>query len=114
MSRLLAPLRERIRGGEVIWVSLRTFGARHRSAYQIEGASNLDGKGPSVQDIKTVPADSPDFTVCSDHYHRYKEDVALFAELGLTSYRFDCLDAHRARRRRRRQPGRYRVLQQPH
>lgn len=64
------------------------FWGASSSAYQIEGASNLDGKGPSVQDIKTVPADLPDFTVCSDHYHRYKEDVALFAELGLTSYRF--------------------------
>ncbi len=64
------------------------FWGASSSAYQVEGASNLDGKGPSVQDTKTIPAGLPDFTVCSDHYHRYQEDVALFAELGLTSYRF--------------------------
>ncbi|MFZ1412275.1 MAG: glycoside hydrolase family 1 protein [Micropruina sp.] len=58
------------------------------SAYQVEGASDIDGKGPSVQDVKEVPAGTPDFRVCSDHYHRYAEDVALFAELGLKAYRF--------------------------
>ncbi|WOP19402.1 glycoside hydrolase family 1 protein [Raineyella sp. LH-20] len=58
------------------------------SAYQIEGASAEDGKGPSVQDVKTVPAGTPDFSVCSDHYHRWAEDIALLAELGLKSYRF--------------------------
>lgn len=58
------------------------------SAYQIEGASRTDGKGPSVQDTKVIPAGTPDFTVCSDHYHRFREDVALFAELGLKAYRF--------------------------
>ncbi|MFT3876062.1 MAG: glycoside hydrolase family 1 protein [Propioniciclava sp.] len=64
------------------------FWGASSSAYQIEGASDRDGKGPSVQDIKTPPAGTPDFTVCSGHYDRYAEDVALFAELGLTSYRF--------------------------
>lgn len=58
------------------------------SAYQVEGASLEDGKGPSVQDVKQVPEGTPDFSVCSDHYHRYVEDVALFAELGLKAYRF--------------------------
>ena len=58
------------------------------SAYQVEGGSAADGKGPSVQDVKTPPEGTPDFQVCSDHYHRYAEDVALFAELGLKAYRF--------------------------
>lgn len=58
------------------------------SAYQIEGGSLADGKGPSVQDTKQIPEGTPDFTVCSDHYGRFREDVALFAELGLKAYRF--------------------------
>ena len=58
------------------------------SAYQVEGAALEDGKGPSVQDVKVIPAGTPDFSVCSDHYHRYKEDVSLFEELGLKAYRF--------------------------
>ncbi|MFZ4833127.1 glycoside hydrolase family 1 protein [Rouxiella sp. Mn2063] len=59
------------------------------SAYQVEGAWNEDGKGPSVIDARNpYPEGTTDFTVASDHYHRYKEDIALFAEIGLKSYRF--------------------------
>lgn len=58
------------------------------SAYQVEGAWNEDGKGPSVIDMANVVEGTTDFKVTSDHYHRYKEDVALFAELGLKTYRF--------------------------
>jgi len=59
------------------------------SAYQVEGAWNEDGKGPSVIDARSAyPEGTTDFTVASDHYHRYKEDIALFAEIGLKSYRF--------------------------
>lgn len=58
------------------------------SAYQVEGAYNEDGKGLSVQDVKTPFPGTPNFNVCSDHYHHYKEDVKLFAELGLKAYRF--------------------------
>ena len=58
------------------------------SAYQVEGASAEDGKGPSVQDIKTLPPGTADFTVASDHYHRFREDIALMAEMGLKAYRF--------------------------
>ncbi len=62
------------------------------SAYQIEGAWNRDGKGPSIWDEYThIPGniknnDTGD-TAC-DHYYRFKEDVAIMKELGLTSYRF--------------------------
>ncbi|NJP50765.1 beta-glucosidase [Streptomyces sp. SBST2-5] len=62
------------------------------SAYQIEGAVREDGRTPSIWDTfshtpgKTAGGDTGDIAV--DHYHRYREDVALMAELGLTAYRF--------------------------
>lgn len=58
------------------------------SAYQVEGANLSDGKGPSVQDVKQLPPLVSDFSVASDHYHRFKEDIALLKEFGLTAYRF--------------------------
>lgn len=59
------------------------------SAYQVEGAWDEDGKGPSVIDARgTYPEGTTDYTVASDHYHRFAEDVALFKELGLKAYRF--------------------------
>ncbi|MFM2482692.1 glycoside hydrolase family 1 protein [Celerinatantimonas sp. YJH-8] len=58
------------------------------SAYQVEGAWNEDGKGPSVIDMGTRVPNTADFKVTSDHYHHVDEDVALFAELGLKAYRF--------------------------
>ena len=58
------------------------------SAYQVEGANLEDGKGPSCQDVKKVPEGTSDLTVCADHYHHYKEDIALMAEMGFKSYRF--------------------------
>ncbi|MCC6497109.1 MAG: glycoside hydrolase family 1 protein, partial [Propionibacteriaceae bacterium] len=59
------------------------------SAYQVEGAWDADGKGPSVIDVRgDYPEGTTDFKVTSDHYHRFAEDVALFAELGLKAYRF--------------------------
>ncbi|MFI9645978.1 GH1 family beta-glucosidase [Streptomyces sp. NPDC052040] len=62
------------------------------SAYQIEGAVREDGRTPSIWDTfshtpgRTADGDTGDIAV--DHYHRYREDVALMAELGLTAYRF--------------------------
>ncbi len=62
------------------------------AAYQIEGAYNADGKGVSVWDNfskiegKTYMETNGDVAV--DHYHRYKEDVKLMAEMGLKAYRF--------------------------
>lgn len=58
------------------------------SAYQVEGAWDVDGKEPSVQDIRDPFPNTTDFKVSVDHYHRYKEDVKLFKELGLKAYRF--------------------------
>lgn len=62
------------------------------SAGQIEGAAFEDGRGASVWDTfaripgKIRNGDLPE-TAC-DHYHRYREDVALMRELGVQSYRF--------------------------
>lgn len=62
------------------------------AAYQIEGAWKEDGKGLSVWDVftkipgKTFKGSNGDIAV--DHYHRFKEDVALMAEMGLKAYRF--------------------------
>lgn len=58
------------------------------SAYQVEGAWDADGKGKSVIDMMDHPEGTAGFTVASDHYHRYKEDIRLFHELGLKAYRF--------------------------
>ncbi|TCB96630.1 beta-glucosidase [Micromonospora zingiberis] len=62
------------------------------SAYQIEGAADIGGRGPSIWDTfahspgRIVDGSSGD--VACDHYHRYAEDIALMAELGVTAYRF--------------------------
>ncbi|MBB5190909.1 6-phospho-beta-glucosidase [Silvimonas terrae] len=62
------------------------------AAYQVEGAHDADGKGPSVWDVfthlpgKTFQGSNGDVAV--DHYHRMSDDVALMKEMGLTAYRF--------------------------
>lgn len=62
------------------------------SAYQCEGAADLDGKKNNQQDVINKEIHDQfgyaDATVTSDHYHHYKEDVALMAEMGFKSYRF--------------------------
>ncbi|MCP2336610.1 GH1 family beta-glucosidase [Actinomadura rupiterrae] len=57
------------------------------SALQIEGAFDADGRGPSVWDARTA-RDGSDARVATGHYERYREDVALLAELGVDAYRF--------------------------
>lgn len=62
------------------------------AAYQIEGGWKEDGKGVTNWDTfvripgKTYKATTGDVAV--DHYHHYKEDIALMAEMGLKTYRF--------------------------
>jgi beta-glucosidase len=62
------------------------------SAYQVEGAWNEDGKGASIWDtFAHTPGNIRDGStgdVANDHYHRYREDVALMKSIGATAYRF--------------------------
>jgi beta-glucosidase len=62
------------------------------SAYQIEGAVAEDGRGRSIWDtFSHTPgaiADGTNGDVACDHYHRYREDFAVVADLGLSHYRF--------------------------
>ena len=62
------------------------------SSYQIEGAAYRDGGGHSVWDMlgrqpgKIANGDSGE--IACDHYHHYKDDIDLMAEIGLQAYRF--------------------------
>ncbi|MGD0166416.1 MAG: GH1 family beta-glucosidase [Gaiellaceae bacterium] len=62
------------------------------SAYQIEGAVNEDGRGPSIWDTfshepgRTANGENGD--VSCDHYHHWRTDLDLMAELGADLYRF--------------------------
>ncbi|HQO04539.1 MAG TPA: GH1 family beta-glucosidase [Fervidobacterium sp.] len=62
------------------------------ASYQIEGAVDEDGKGPSIWDVfshtpgKTFNGDTGD--IACDHYHRYKEDIQIMKDIGLNAYRF--------------------------
>ncbi len=62
------------------------------ASYQIEGAAAEDGRTPSIWDTyartpgRVRNGDTGD--IATDHYHRWREDVALMAELGLGAYRF--------------------------
>lgn len=62
------------------------------SAYQIEGATAEDGRGPSIWDtFARVPgaiADGQTGDGACDHYHRFREDVELMARIGAKAYRF--------------------------
>ena len=62
------------------------------ASYQVEGAAAEEGRGPSIWDTfshtpgRTFHGETGD--VACDHYHRFKEDVAWMAELGVKHYRF--------------------------
>ena len=62
------------------------------SSFQIEGATNEDGRGPSIWDTfckvpgKVANGDTGD--IACDHYHRYIEDLDLMKWMGVRAYRF--------------------------
>ena len=62
------------------------------SSYQIEGAVDEDGRGKSIWDtFSHTPGKIEDGTTgdrANEHYHRYKDDVALIKALGVKAYRF--------------------------
>jgi beta-glucosidase len=62
------------------------------SSYQIEGAVTEDGRGDSVWDVfcrrPGAIRDGQTGDVAADHYHRWPQDVALMADLGVSAYRF--------------------------
>lgn len=62
------------------------------SAYQIEGAVDLDGRTPSVWDTFAAQPgkvrDGSTGAVACDHYHRWPQDLDLVRDLGATAYRF--------------------------
>jgi beta-glucosidase len=67
------------------------FGAA-TAAYQIEGAAHEDGRTDSIWDaycrVPGAVINGDDGSVACDHYHRYRDDVALMGDLGLQTYRF--------------------------
>jgi beta-glucosidase len=62
------------------------------SAFQVEGATEADGRGPSTWDeFCSRPGtilDGSDGRVACDSYHRFAEDLALLEQLGVDAYRF--------------------------
>nr|WP_235720874.1 GH1 family beta-glucosidase [Magnetospirillum molischianum] len=67
------------------------FWGASSAAYQIEGATETDGRGPSIWDTFTANGhimDGSSARIACDHYHRYAEDVALMKQAGFSAYRF--------------------------
>ena len=62
------------------------------AAYQIEGAWNEDGKAPSVWDdfchAPNAIYQEQNGEIACDHYHRFKEDIAIMKKMGVKAYRF--------------------------
>jgi len=62
------------------------------SSYQIEGATEADGRGPSIWDthcrLKGRIANGDTGEIACDHYRRYPEDIALMRRIGVGAYRF--------------------------
>jgi beta-glucosidase len=80
-----APARARPFPGSFLWGTAT-------AAYQIEGGAAEDGRGPSVWDTfcKKPGAvfEGHSGEIACDHYHRWREDVALMKQLGINAYRF--------------------------
>ncbi|MGA5761107.1 GH1 family beta-glucosidase [Nonomuraea bangladeshensis] len=62
------------------------------AAYQVEGAWNEDGRGPSIWDTFShtpgLVANGDTGDLACDHYHRLESDLDLLAGLGVGAYRF--------------------------
>nr|WP_319488736.1 GH1 family beta-glucosidase [uncultured Caproiciproducens sp.] len=62
------------------------------ASFQVEGASHADGKDDSVWDefcrVPGATFEGQTGDIACDHYHRFKEDVALMKQFGIRAYRF--------------------------
>lgn len=62
------------------------------SSYQIEGGAFIDGKGLDIWDVYCMENgkvfDGHTGEIACDHYHRFRDDVALMKQLGIQAYRF--------------------------
>jgi len=80
-----------VTGSDVSFPHEFVWGAATAS-YQIEGAVDEDGRGESIWDrFSATPGkvrNGESGAIACDHYHRYSEDIALMADLGLNAYRF--------------------------
>lgn len=56
------------------------------SAFQFEGGGHEGGKGRSIYDLREEKTGIA-YSVASDFYHHYKEDIALMAEMGFSAFR---------------------------
>lgn len=62
------------------------------ASYQIEGGAYEDGKGLNIFDtFCQIPGridNNDNGDIACDHYHRWKEDIALMKQIGIKAYRF--------------------------
>jgi len=62
------------------------------AAFQVEGSTRADGRGDSIWDVfARTPGrilDGSNADVAADSYRRWRDDIALLAELGVDDYRF--------------------------
>ena len=59
------------------------FWGASSAAWQVEGAVNEGGRTPSIIDLNSkTKKPFADNSITADHYHHYKEDIALLAQLG--------------------------------
>ena len=62
------------------------------ASYQVEGGAYEDGKGLNIFDtFCQIPGridNNDNGDIACDHYHRWKDDIAVMKEIGLKAYRF--------------------------
>ena len=79
-------------GGDRVLIPRGFLWGAATSAYQVEGAVNEDGRGPSIWDTfcrsPGAIRDGSTGDVACDQFHRFENDIALMSELGIGAYRF--------------------------
>jgi beta-glucosidase len=91
-ARINHPILESNTGQQILPFPPGFIWGSATSAYQIEGAWNVDGRGPSIWDSfchqpgRIHTGETGD--TATDHYHRWAQDVELMSAIGLNAYRF--------------------------